>query len=241
MERQYQKWFSPALNRFMEMLVFGSTGLPVIFFPTRSAHFYDLENWKIVDAMSDKIEAGEIQVFCVDSIDQESFYSNCPPHQRILRHMQYEKYLIDEVIPFIRKRNKKTKLTAAGCSLGGYHAVNIGLKHPGIFDRILGMSARYDLTRPLPFFSDLFDGYFDENIYYNMPNHFVPGISDQKLLSQLRDIDITLVIGRQDSFLSDNEQLSRSLRSIGVSHKLFVWEEEAHKPRYWREMVKLYL
>lgn len=241
MEREYQKWFSPALNRQMEMLVFGKSGLPVIFFPTRSARFYDLENWKIVDAMRGKIAAGEVQVFCVDSIDQESFYSDIPPQQRVLRHLQYEKYILDEVVHFVRKSDKNAPLTVAGCSLGGFHAVNIGLRHPTIFSKIVGMSARYDLTRALPFFADLFDGYFDENIYFNMPNRFVPGISDADLLRQLKTLDITLVIGQEDPFLSDNEQLSASLHAIGVPHNLYIWNEEAHRPRYWREMVKLYL
>ncbi|MCF0063290.1 alpha/beta hydrolase-fold protein [Dyadobacter chenwenxiniae] len=240
-ERAYQKWFSPALNRDMEMLVFGSGGVPVLFFPTRAARFYDLENWKIIEAMRERINDREIQVFCVDSVDQESFYSARSPDQRILRHLQYEQYILTEVIPFIRKRNKSKQLTVTGCSLGGYHAVNIGLKHPTLFTKIVGMSARYDLTKPLPFFADLFDGYFDENIYYNMPNHFVPGICDERLLQQIRKIDITLVIGREDSFLADNERLSYALSNIGVPHKLYIWDEEAHRPRYWREMVKLYL
>lgn len=241
MEREYQKWFSPALNRPMELLVFGGRGLPVIFFPTRSAHFYDLENWRVVEAMSGKIEAGEIQVYCVDSIDQESFYSDSPPQDRIARHLQYEDYILNEVVPFIRKKNKNPELAVAGCSLGGYHAVNIGLKHPTVFNKIVGMSARYDLTKPLPFFADLFDGYFDDTIYYNMPSLFVPQITDESLLAQLRGVDITLVIGREDSFLPDNERLSTSFDIIGVPHQFYVWEEEAHRPRYWREMVKLYL
>lgn len=241
MERAYYKWFSPVLEKDMEILVFGHGGKPVIFFPTRAAHFYDLENWRVIDAMKDKIETGDIQVYCVDSIDSESFYSDAPPPCRIARHIQYEKYILEEVVPFIRKQNQSPGLVAAGCSLGGYHAVNIALKHPTVFTKVVGMSARYDLTKPLPFFDDLFDGYFDEDIYFNMPNHFVPGISDPALLEQLRDLDITLVIGREDSFLENNRHLSESLNQIEVPHQLFIWEEEAHRPRYWREMVKLYL
>jgi len=241
MQRAYYKWFSPVLNRDMEILVFGDRGLPVIFFPTRSAHFYDLENWKIVDAMSSKISAEEIQVYCVDSVDEESFYSDASPDRKIIRHLQYESYILHEVVPFIKKQNKNQGLVAAGCSLGGYHAVNIAFKHPTVFNKVVGMSGRYDLTKPLPHFADLFGGYFDENIYYNMPNHFIPGISDKRLLKQLRKLDITMVIGREDSFLPDNQKLSASLNQIEVPHQLHIWEEEAHKPRYWREMVKLYL
>ena len=241
MEREYQKWFSPALNREMELLIFGSAGVPILFFPTRSAHFYDMEDWRIIEALRDKITSGQIQVFCVDSIDQESFYSTNPPTERILRHIQYEQYILDEVIPFIKTRNVSQQLTVTGCSLGGYHAVNLALRHPTIFTKVVGMSARYDLTKALPFFDDLFEGYFDDNIYFHMPNHYVPGISDEKLLEELRKLDITLVIGREDSFLANNEQLSASLNQIGVPHQFYIWEEEAHRPRYWREMVKLYL
>lgn len=241
MERAYHKWFSPILGKSMEMLVFGHSGTPVIFFPTRSAHFYDFENWRVIDAMKEKIDAGYIQVYCVDSIDSESFYSDSPPPLRIARHIQYEKYILEEVIPFIRTQNKKRELIAAGCSLGGYHAVNIAFKHPDIFTKVVGMSARYDLTQALPYFADLFDGYFDENIYYNMPNHFVPGISDPCLLRQLREMEITLVIGREDTFLDNNRHLSDSLHQLGVPHQFYIWDDEAHRPRYWREMVKIYL
>lgn len=241
MQRSYHKWFSPFLKRDMELLVFGDRGLPVIFFPTRSAHFYDMENWKVVDAMGSKISAGEIQVYCVDSVDEESFYSDASADKKISRHMQYEKYILNEVVPFIKKENNHKALAAAGCSLGGYHAINIALKHPTIFSKVVGMSGRYDLTKPLPYFSDLFDGYFDENVYYNMPNLFIPQISDKKLLKQLRKLDITMVVGREDSFLPDNQKLSHSLNEIDVPHKLYIWDEEAHKPWYWREMVKIYL
>lgn len=241
MERTYQKWFSPSLGRDMEMLVFGGSGIPVIFFPTRSAHFYDLENWKVIEALRSKIEGGHLQVFCVDSIDCESFYSKEEPKNRILRHLQYENYILKEVLPFIKKINPDRRLISAGCSLGGYHAVNIAFKHPNLFTKVVGMSARYDLTTKLEFFKDLFDGYTDENIYYNTPNQFIPGITDPKILKMLRKLKIILVIGRDDSFLKSNEQLSASLISINVPHELHLWEEEAHKPYYWRQMVKLYL
>jgi esterase/lipase superfamily enzyme len=239
--RTYHKWFSPILEKEMEFLVFGETGTPVIFFPTRSAHFYDFENWKIIDALSEKIVAGEIQVFCVDSLDCESFYSNATPEKRILRHIQYEEYILEEVIPFIRTINTTRELVAAGCSLGGYHAVNIAFKHPELFSKVVGMSARYDLTTSLPFFNDLFDGYFDDNIYFNMPNRFVAKISDEEILTAFRRMEIILVIGQEDVFLQNNRELSHSLAEREIPHHLYVWGDEAHKPRYWREMVKLYL
>ena len=241
MERTYHKSYSRILDRDMELLIFGHAGVPVIFFPTRSARFYDFENWKIIDALRPKIEAGLLQIYCVDSIDCESFYSQADPPLRILRHIKYEKYIIKELIPFIKKSNPEKRLIVAGCSMGSYHAVNIALKHPSLFTKVVGMSGRYDLTMKLPYFDDLLHGYSDENVYFNMPNQFVPHISDSKILKHLRKLEITLVIGQEDSFFNNNEQLSAALSKINVPHQLFIWEEEAHRPRYWREMVKLYL
>lgn len=224
----------------MELLVFGHAGTPVLFFPTRSARFYDYENWDIVNALQDKLENGMLQLYCVDSIDIESFYAHKHPADKIKRHLEYEQYILGEVIPLIRYKNPNP-LTTAGCSLGGYHAVNIAFKYPDFFCRVVGMSARYDLTLSTPSFRDLLDGYFDDNIYYNMPSMFIPNLNDGDKLNQLRNIKITMVVGESDPFLENNLKLSNALKDKNVAHDLFIWEEEAHRPRYWKKMVQLYL
>ncbi len=131
MKREYHRWHSKHLNREIELLVFGNAGAPVLFFPTRTARFYDYENWKIIEAMENKINAGHLQIYCVDSTDVDSFYNaDIHPSERILRYTHYENYIINEVLPFIKKSNKNKYRIVAGCSLGAYHAMNIGLKHP---------------------------------------------------------------------------------------------------------------
>src|SRR4051794_29717835 len=126
MKREYHKWWSCDLKKDMELLVFGHAGTPVLFFPTRTARFYDYENWKVIDAISDKINNGLLQVICVDSNDLESFYCACShPSQRIQRHIQYEQYIVNDVIPFIKQINPNNFIASAGCSLGAYHAINI--------------------------------------------------------------------------------------------------------------------
>ncbi|QRR00557.1 esterase family protein [Dyadobacter sandarakinus] len=241
MNRAYLQSASTVLGKCMELLIFGDRGNPVIFFPTRMARFFDMENWRVIEAMRPRIEAGEIQVFCVDSNDSESFYSDREPAERIRQHMLYERYILEEVIPMIRTHNQTPGLIAAGCSLGGYHAVNIAFRHPDLFVKVVGMSARYDLTRALEYFPDVFDGYYDENIYFHTPNHYIPRLSEPGIISLLQQMDIILAVGEEDAFLENNIELSHALNDIGVSHQLFIWGEEAHRPRFWREMVKLYI
>jgi len=196
MNREYHTWFSANLQREMELLVFGHAGDPVLFFPTRTAHFYDYEDWLVIEALRRKIEAGSIQVYCLDSVDKESFYSkHLPPPERILRHLQYERYILHEVLDLVRSKNPRPTIVAAGCSLGAYHAANLAFKYPHLFHKMVGLSGRYDLTTSMEHFDDLFDGYRDENVYYNMPGQFIPNLSDEDLIRQLKAMEIIFVGG----------------------------------------------
>jgi esterase/lipase superfamily enzyme len=96
MNREFHKWYSPRLNREMEMLVFGHSGTPTIVFPTSQGRFYEYEDRGMVGALGNKIEGGWVQLYCVDSVDAESWYNRrVHPRQRVERHMTYEAYLLD--------------------------------------------------------------------------------------------------------------------------------------------------
>ena len=53
LNREYHKWFSPALGREMELLVFGHGGSPLVVFPTSMGRFFDYENRHMIDAVGD--------------------------------------------------------------------------------------------------------------------------------------------------------------------------------------------
>jgi esterase/lipase superfamily enzyme len=240
--REYHKLYSTELQRDMELLVFGHAGRAVLFFPTRMARFYDYENWGIVGALYDKIENGELQLFCVDSIDAESFYNKeIHPADRIKRHQQYESYLLNEVLPMMQGPNGGRYLMTAGCSMGAYHAMNIGLRHPQLFRKIVSMSGRYDLTIQLPFYDDLFDGFHNEDIYFNMPRQYLANLTDDKLLDAMRKLEIIIAIGEEDPFLPGNQQFHDTFLQKELPHQFYIWDGNAHRPRYWRQMVSVYL
>jgi esterase/lipase superfamily enzyme len=242
MNREYHKWFSASLHRNMELLTFGHSGRAVLFFPTRMARFYDYENWGIVEALQQKIENGELQLFCVDSIDAESFYNHwVHPAARIERHLQYEQYILSEVIPFMQNINAGQYFEVAGCSMGAYHAINLAMKHPALFKKVVCMSGRYDLTRQVDDFKDLFDGYSSEDIYFNMPLQFVANLEDGKVLDQIRRMEIILAIGETDPFITSNREFGNVLNNKRIPHQLYIWDNYAHRPRYWKQMVNLYL
>lgn len=242
MIRNYHKWHSNVLNQEMELLVFGNSGSSVLFFPTRGARFYDYEDWGVLKSLEHKINAGQLQVICVDSVDKDSFYfEGKNADEKLNKHLQYETYILTEVIPFIDKQNPNSYKIVAGCSMGAFHAVNIALRHPQFFNKVVGMSGRYDLTQNLGDFKDLFNGERSEEIYFNSPNQFLPNLTDLKILDEIRKLDITIVIGETDAFITNNQQFSIICNEKQIEHKFLIWENEAHRPKYWRTMVDLYL
>lgn len=242
MHREYHKWFSLNLDRTMEMLIFGHAGARVLVFPTRRGRFYEYEELGLVAALADQIEQGWIQLFCVDSVDQESIYNRAvPPYDRIRRHGQYEQYILNEVLPLSRMKNPQPFMISHGCSLGAYHALNIAFRHPQWFGKVVAFSGRYDLSAPVAEFRGLFDDYYDDDIYFNNPNHFLPNLNDEGTLSQLRRLQIVMTIGAEDPFLDSNRALSDALQAKNVSHELHVWNGRAHQADDWQKMAPLYL
>src|SRR5919202_4193322 len=100
MNREYHRWYSPSLGRDMEMLIFGHGGAPLLVFPTSLGRFYEYEDNGMVGSVAHRIDSGDLQIYCVDSIDAESWYSrDAHPYWRVRRHLQYEDYILREVLP----------------------------------------------------------------------------------------------------------------------------------------------
>ncbi len=242
MNREYHHWHSPHLDREMELLVFGHAGAKVLVFPTRDGRFHEYEDLGLVEALRDKLDAGQLQLYCVDSVDWESVYGGSRhPAERIQRHNEFEVYVLHEVLPLMAEKNAADCTIAHGCSLGAYHAANMAFRHPHLFGKLAAFSGRYDLTYGVEAFSDLFDAYYDDQIYYHTPSHFLPNLECPWRLDHLRRMDIVLVIGRQDPFLDNNRRLSHVLSTKGVPHTLVEWEGRAHRGYHWRRMAPLYL
>jgi esterase/lipase superfamily enzyme len=235
MRRDYHKWYSPHLQRDMELLIYGHAGARVVVFPTSQGRFHEYEDRGMVANLGDLIDRGNFQLCCVDSVDAESFYDwHAGPAQRIRRHAQYEEYILQEVLPLTQAVNSNPFLMTHGCSFGAYHALNIALRHPSRFGRVLALSGKYDMT-------SFFGGYYDEAIYHHTPRHFVPDLQDPWRLDELRRLDIILAIGTTDPNLEDNRALSRALWAKGVWHALREWEGWNHDWSYWAQMTRQYI
>ena len=66
-------------------------------------------------------------------------------------------------------------------------------------------------------------------------------LNDPNFVEPIRRMEITLAVGEQDPFHESNRVLSQALADKDVPHRFAVWPGEAHRARYWREMVPHYL
>lgn len=220
----------------MELLAFGHAGLPMVVFPTSMGAFFDYEDRGMVAAVADKINAGMLRLVCVATLDSETFYARqAPPRARIDRYLAYERYLIDELVPWLQRATGWKSMGVTGCSFGSYHAFTMALRHPELFTDCITMGGAFDITR-------FFDGYYDEDVYLLCPPHFLPGLDNEWFLDRMRQNKWVLVTGENDICRAETETVAGLLGFKDVPHSLHVWGNGSmHDWPEWIKMARAYL
>ncbi|MCU0649274.1 MAG: alpha/beta hydrolase-fold protein [Gemmatimonadaceae bacterium] len=228
-------WYSPALGRHMEVRVHGWGGARLIVFPTTMGSVHEWADRGMLHAIAEPLGRGWLQVFAVSSADDQSWYArHRHPHERARGQERYERYIVDELVPFTQWRNRNPFCITAGASFGAYHAVTLALRHPHLFHRAIGMSGLYDITRST-------GGWQDDLVYRHNPCAFIPNEHDWGRLDALRRLDLILAIGRDDGLRDSNERLSGALWSKGIGNALRVWDGFAHDWPVWQRMLPMYV
>ena len=231
MERQYLHGWSPSLGREMELLHFGHAGQPVLVFPTSMGRFYQWEDFGMVGLLARRLAAGRLSLWCLDSVDGESWYSeDRPPDERVSRHLQYERYVIEEVLPHLPDLP-----VLVGSSFGAFHAVLFCLRHPERFRGWIGLSGLYDNSRFL-------DGFHSDETYCTNPLAFLPGLADERHLAPLRAMSLKVVAtGTDDPNVGDSVALAQRLEAKEIEVRLDLWPGWQHDWPYWYRMLDQYL
>ena len=77
-------------------------------------------------------------------------------------HIAYENVIVRDVFDFARREGNTHRVGVCGASLGAYHAANIAFRHADAVGHLISLSGAFEI-------SDFFDGYHDDNIYFNRP------------------------------------------------------------------------
>jgi esterase/lipase superfamily enzyme len=238
MQREIHKWNSEYLQKSMEVAVYGHYGYALLMFPTAGADYLEYERFYLIDSISEYINNGTLKVFSINSINNETWMNkDLDPSEKAERHDSYNKYVTEEVIPFIKEHCRgEVPIITSGASLGAYHAANTFFRKPDLFAGLIAMSGIYDLK----YYTD---GYFDDTCYFNSPVDYIPGLTDENILSSLREKNIIIASGRgayEDPGAS--RQLSDILHSKNIPHWFDLWGEDmAHDWPTWRKMLPYFL
>jgi esterase/lipase superfamily enzyme len=232
MLRRYEKIYSPAIGRDVQLLAFGHYGPPMIAFPSGGGQFYDFEDNGMVGAVAHWLEAGMVKLYCPESLDHESWLNHgADPRWRAYRHNAYQDFIVSDLVPAIRHdcRDPEIKVALAGCSLGAFHAANFALKFPHVFNYALCMSGRYDIEEVCGR-SDSMD------VYFNNPLAYMAHMQGEALDRLRSNTHLVLVCGQgawEDKCLAETHRLADLLVAKEVSHERDIWGHDVEHHWYW--------
>jgi len=232
MERSLSSWYSPHLHKEMPIAVYGHYGFALLMVPTAAADYLEYERFELINSLSPLINAGKLKIFSVNSINTESWMNDhMNPRDKSIRHQQFNNYIFEEVVPFIKTHtDPRTSIVTCGASFGALHSMNLFLRRPDLINGVIGLSGVYDLT-------EYTKSYFDDDVYFNSPQHYIPNLTDRVVLEQIRkSYPIYIFSG---SGAHEDPNASRSFASIlynkGITYELDIWGSEwPHDWQTWR-------
>jgi esterase/lipase superfamily enzyme len=231
----HTSWYSHRVGRQMHVRWFGTGGARVIVFPTSGGDHNEWPNRRMQHVLGEHIGKGWLTLFCIDSNHDASWYDKrISPRDRAMRHLGYDGYIREELLPFTTNVCGNSYVIATGASFGAYHAMTFGLRHPTLVNRILGMSGMYDI-------SGMADGSGDDLVYHCNPRAFIANEWQNERLEAMRRQDIIIAIGDGDPMIQENREFSTLLWNKGIGHALRVWNGFAHDWPWWEKMLLKYI
>jgi len=233
-------WRSPRLGLDMPIVSYGTRGTPVLLFPTAAADFLENERFFLIKAVEDRIAGGRVRVFSIDSINQHAWMDrHVPVREKARRQALYVSYIEEEVVPYIRtvSGDRSARALTTGASFGAFHAANCFLRRPDLFGGTIAMSGFYDLEQ------GYLDGYSDDNVFFNNPAWYVPGIDGRARELLQRESRIVIVTGQGPYEAPEaSRRLSAMLDSKEIPHWLDIWGHDVrHDWPAWRQMLPYHL
>lgn len=241
MHAEFLSHYSGNLGREMYLNRYGHAGIPVVVFPSSGGTHNEYADFGMIEACRDFINSGKVQFFTLSSVDGEAFLSPYKSaHDRALMHVQYDKYVIEEAIPFIKhKTGHFDPMMCTGCSMGAYHAMNFFLQHPDVFSKVIALSGVYDIRFMVGEYGD------DELVYRNSPSQYIWLQNDPWFLDRYRSADIIVCTGHgpwEWDGLPSYYKLKEAFELKGIEAWFDEWGDDvAHDWPWWRVQMPYFL
>lgn len=231
MEHRYISYYSNHLNRHIDLHTYGHWGVPILMFPTSMGSSTQNYDSGLIPAAKDFIQNGRVKIYCVGSIDHDSFYAkHLDPEQRIYNYSLYVEFLLTELIPFIQHECHTHRIGVGGCSFGAYHSANLAFRFPDLFSFLIAMSGSYNIK-------NFMDGAYNDLVYHNNPVDFLPNAETWRFGH------LKIVLGTSDWDICKEATvgLSQLLGNKGIEH---IYDEKkwiGHDWNLWNMVFPEYL
>ena len=241
MDFREDTWYSERVGRYMNIKVYGWGGTPMLGIPCQDRMSNNYADFGMIDTISDYINDGRIQFFCVDTVDKDSWsdLDGDKGHRAWMQEMYFQ-YICEEVIPYIFNVNGTGKAPIVmGCSLGATHAAILFLRRPDLFSGMLAMSGIYDAEYS-------FDGWLDENLYNNSPVHFMANMpNDHFYIDMYKHRKGILCIG-QGAWEDEGRRTTAIMRDIFAGKGIDIWcdfwgYDVNHDWPWWKIQIRYFL
>ncbi|CYV58133.1 esterase family protein [Streptococcus suis] len=243
MHVEFLSHWSGNLGREMNLNRYGHAGIPVVVFASSGGSYNEYADFGMIEACRGSIEAGHVQFFTLTSYDSESWLADWKSiHDKAEAHRAYERYVMEEAIPFIKhKTGWFDGMMTTGCSMGAYHALNFFLQHPDVFTKVIALSGVYDAR----FFNNNQDYGNDDAVYQNSPSDYIWNQNDGWFIDKYRQADIIVCTGLGDweqDGLDSFYNLKRAFEEKNIPAWFDTWGTDvAHDWVWWRKQMPFFL
>lgn len=231
---------SSILGADMHVITYGKKGLPVVVFPTQGQEPESLEEVGVIDELADYLDSGVIQLFCAETIDNESWGGTGDPAVRAQRQETYYHYVVDELVPLVHKVSKSdARPLALGCDAGATQAAVVALRRPDLFQGCVCLSGCYDARR---YFGD----WMDATLYENTPCAFLPNMGpEHPYVAVYNQRQLLFCTGQEASeadSLRSTRVIDEQLARLGVEAWCDYWGADVtHTWFWWKKQLRYFL
>lgn len=224
-------------NRDFDLVVYGSKGQPVIAFPEADASCVCWENNGMVAALADLIEAGTIQLFCVDSLDDESWHATGALDEYRRQNLaDWFDFIEHELLAFVGTTStSRRRPLLVGAGMGAMNVTVALLRKPVAYAGLLALSGTYDVRALVG------DWAVPEWLAFS-PVDLVANLDPASdVVKALKDGQLAFVSGQEGSETGAWSQslLEERMAALGIDATFELWGYDvSHDWCWWQEMCR---
>ncbi len=233
-----ERWYSERLQREIGVVRWGTSGRPVLIFPSAGGDAEEIERYGLVDACGRLLAEGRVKLYSADSVAGQAMVTKeGPAGHRMWLLNQFHECVRREVVPAIHADlgGQEMDVIAGGASIGAFNAVAVLCRYPDVFAAAIGMSGSYRIER-------FYDEASSQDLYFSAPLQFLPGLDGPQLdLLRARFAILASGAGRWED-VGESWQMASALGAKGIPSRVDNWGAEwDHEWTTWRAMLPQYL